>query len=63
MNTIDVALRAIQRVILGPLKSAPVEILYAELGLETCVTRRDWLMARYILSLSDKLLNATYSTT
>ena len=57
---IDVALRSILRLILGSFKSTPVEVIYAELGLEPSADRRIWLAAKYTLNLSTKPSNAAY---
>ena len=48
------------RLILGSPRSTPVDVLYAELGLEPTSDRRTWLAARYIFQLDNKPLNAAY---
>ena len=62
IKAIDVVLRSIMRAILGAFKSTPVELLYAELGLESSPVRAIYLAARYIFSLSQKPTSIAYDS-
>ena len=59
---IDVVLRRALRLILGAAKSTPVEHLYAELGFEPLIAKREWLSARYATRLGQKPLNSAYGS-
>ena len=60
LQRIDVAVRAILRVILGARSSVPIEILYVDLGLESVAERRKWLATTYIVNLGHKPHNSAY---
>ncbi|XP_045027831.1 uncharacterized protein LOC123471039 [Daphnia magna] len=57
---IDIVCRGILRMILGAFKSTPVDIIYADLGLEPFKKRCQWLKARYLIKLSKNPTNSTY---
>ncbi|XP_057367046.1 uncharacterized protein LOC130688071 [Daphnia carinata] len=59
---IDIVCRGILRMILGAFRSTPVDILYTELGLEPIKRRFKWLMARYLIKLSNQPHNSTYQS-
>jgi hypothetical protein len=57
---IDVAARAILRLILGSRTSTPTEVIYAETGTEPLSDRRDWLSSNYLVNLNFNTKNPNY---
>jgi hypothetical protein len=53
--------RSILRIILGSKPSNPTELIYVESGTEPTAARRDWLSARYLISLSQNPTNLSYN--
>lgn len=62
MKCVDVTLRSALRPILGAFKSTNVEVIFAELGIESVAYRRDWLTARYIFKLCHNPSSVAFST-
>ena len=62
IERVNVAARAILRLILGARASTPIEILYAELGVTPVQQRRSWLTTNYLIKLSHNPNNSTYAS-
>jgi hypothetical protein len=61
LSKIDIACRAIIRIILGAKSSTPMEILYAESSSEPISTRRLWLASKYLIKLGHKPYNPAFT--
>ena len=61
ISLIETATRSFLRLILGSLKSTPVNILYNELGIKTIVMGKEWLAINYVFKACLNFRHSNYA--